>query len=274
MPKRINSIILLFVICNLLFAQSAFAATPTPAKTIKLQSFTPVPTRTPTLTPIPSATQIPTPTRTPTVTLIPTSTPDPLLSQTPSPSPTNNPLISPTSTIIPTPTNPPAGETIAYAVIDLVNQIRNNCLAGYITFLNRSCINKLNFPPNVDTLVKWELDYSAYHQGWLQCVGLVRAAAARVNGHALNHGGNAIDFATNEPSGYIFIGKNNGVTIKVHDLPVWNYDTWGHIAYVIREHDQTQFEVAEANWGCSGCARFSVKQMADPHLIGWLRKTQ
>ena len=79
-------------------------------------------------------------------------------------------------------------------------------------------------------------------------------------------------FSTNVPTGYVFIHKNNGVPIKVNDIPIWDYDTYGHIAYVTRVYDATQFQVAEANWGCSGCARVNVKYMAEPHLIGWLRK--
>ena len=236
----------------------AFGATPTSPYTIKFRSFTPIPTKTPTKTPIPTATRIPT--------ITPSRTPPPPLPTTPPP-----PATVPPPTLIP--------QQPAWEVVDLVNQIRTYCGGGiygtnpYYAF-NLNCVQKMQFPTSIDNAVKDELYFSAQGNWWLQCVGFARAAADRTNLKAMEHiYGNAIDYASfARPSGYTFIQKRAGVTIKVHDLPVWNYDTYGHIAYVIKVYNAYNFQVAEANLGCSGCARIFNKTIDDPHLIGWLRK--
>jgi len=159
-------------------------------------------------------------------------------------------------------------------VIDLVNQIRASCPGGTVTAANIDCIKNIRISPSsLDILVKWELSYSVSHHNWLQCVGFVLAAAARKYGYHLTGGGNyAINFATNPPAGFIFIPKSNGVAMKVHDLPIWNYGTTGHIAYTVNVYDAANFRVAEANLGCNGCVRFENKTTDNPYLIGWLRK--
>ncbi|OGG19019.1 hypothetical protein A3D78_07590 [Candidatus Gottesmanbacteria bacterium RIFCSPHIGHO2_02_FULL_39_14] len=240
MPKRVLLFIFLLVSTLLISHHSirfVNALSPTPPKTIKFGSFTP-----------PSKT--PTPTR-------------------PPPSPTSPSVPTPTGGADPT-DEPGSGKVME--IIDLVNQIRNYCPNGIVTIDNLSCVNNLVLPKSVDTVVKSELKFSAIWNTYLQCVGFVRAATARVDGSPVNNGGDAIDFATNLPTGYIFIDKNSGVKIRKQDLPIWDYDTYGHIAYVVEVQSGNVFQVAEANLGISGRVRLNNTTIDNPNLIGWIRK--
>lgn len=258
-----------FILSSLFFDPSVRAATPTPPKTIKLQSFTPVPTRTPTLTPIPTATLIPTKTPTPLPTLTPTRTPT--VTPNLSISPTQTPKPTPT----PTPTDIPGGN--ADAIYNLVQQIKNKCggriYDSPIIGSNISCIDKLAFARN-DPQVKDELYQSASSQHYLQCVGFARAAMTLINLPLTPQWGNAITYASNPPAGYRFINKGSD-NIKVHDIPVWDIGVYGHIAYVVKTYsDPTKFDVAEANIGVWGSVRTATYYFDDTYfvLVGWLRK--
>lgn len=186
--------------------------------------------------------------------------------------------IRPSPTIA-VPTAIPTQAQSANSIIDIVNQITSSCGAIYGPNQarytpNLNCVYKMNFPSSVDQRVKEELYLSAFSQGWLQCVGFVRASVARNGTPWAYVSGHAIDYAsTAKPAGYTFVRKNAGIPMQVNDIPIWNYDTVGHIAYTTRVFDSVNFQVAEANYGCgSGCAIISNKVTTEPALIGWLRK--
>ena len=135
-----------------------------------------------------------------------------------------------------------------------------------------ACVQKLQLPQPV----KDELWASAFHQGWLQCIGFVRAAGALIDGASWPRvPGDAITYAsTNVPPGYKWIAKTARVNIRVDDIPIWNSGVPGHIAFVTKVFDSNNFEVAEANLGLgmSGKVRIFPKTVDYPSLIGWLRK--
>ncbi|OGG03250.1 hypothetical protein A2W14_07040 [Candidatus Gottesmanbacteria bacterium RBG_16_37_8] len=242
MPKKLLLISFLLLFLNLFLVKNiSFAQTPTSPKSIKFGYFTPPPTRTPTQTPIPLPTDPAGPTPT-------------------GPTPTG-----------PTPTDEPDGNKIP-EVIDLVNQIRQHCTNGVIYDGNIDCIDKLVLPRAVEAEVKSELKFSVTWNNFLQCVGFVRASTARKYGTAVDKGGDAINFSTNVPTGYIFIDKNSGVKIKINDLAIWDYDTWGHIAYVIQVNSSNVFQVAEANFSSNGKVEITSKTVDSPNLIGWIRR--
>lgn len=184
----------------------------------------------------------------------------------------------PAPTSVALPTAVPIQAQSANSIIDLVNQIQTACRAiigpnnaGYA--VNENCVYKMSFPANVDQRVKEELYLSANSQGWLQCIGFVRASVARTGSPWAYVSGHAISYSSsNVPPGYTFVRKSAGIMIQVNDIPIWNYDTVGHIAYTTKVYDSNNFQVAEANYGCSGCARLYNKTISEPALIGWLRK--
>lgn len=243
------SVFLLLVNFILIKKQIVFAQIVTSPKTIKLQNFTPPPTRTPTMTAQPSPTIAP-----------------PASNSSPIPPVTSGPTNQPQPTDVPS-----SGEKAA-EVMDLVNKIRQICPGGIISISTLSCVNNLILPNNLSILVQSELKFSTIHNTYLQCVGFVRAATARMYGYPVNNGGNAIDFATRLPTGYRFIDGKLGARIRTNDLAIWNYDTYGHIAYVVEVFSPSVFKVAEANLGTRGEVRLSITTIDSPNLIGWIRK--
>lgn len=219
-------------------------AQPQPTKTPKFGIFFP-----------PTITSTPTPTNTPTPTLTPT--------------PTITPIPSPVWTG-PSPTPTPSNSEL---VIGLVNSIKANCKPdGYVGYGNYNCL--YNITPPLAPLVLQELKRSAEWNGWLQCVGFVRAAVSLTLGITLGNSGNAIEYASEIPAGYRFIRNDNRDIIQVEDIPIWDYDnSVGHMAYVIYVNDWKNFQVAEANYGyTSGKVRISNTTINSSGLIGWLRR--
>ena len=62
------------------------------------------------------------------------------------------------------------------------------------------------------------------------------------------------------------------IKIKINDLAIWDYDTWGHIAYVIQVNSSNVFQVAEANFSSNGKVEITSKTVDSPNLIGWIRR--
>ena len=251
MPKRILSVTLLVLA---LFARVALAETDvraqtaTPARTIKFGSFTPPPSPTPTKTPIPTKTPVPT-----------------------------NPEAVPTDSNVetsPTPGEEEENTGNASEITDLVAQIRKNCFGGVVAVSNVNCVDKLILPPGVSAQTISELKISTLYagEGFLQCVGFVRASVMRKYGTTLTNGGHAIDYATKIPGGYRFIHAATGANMKINDLAIWNYDTVGHIAYVTGVFKNGVFQVAEANFQSKGEVQTSYKTTDSPNFVGFLRR--
>ncbi|KKS47858.1 hypothetical protein A3J20_03350 [Candidatus Gottesmanbacteria bacterium RIFCSPLOWO2_02_FULL_42_29] len=139
---------------------------------------------------------------------------------------------------------------------------------------NVDCVDSININPNrkpmVVTLIKLSTLYAC--PGFLQCVGFVQAGTALVNGSPLSIDQHAINYATKIPDGYAFIENFSGVNIKVDDLPIWDYDTYGHIAYVLNAYSNHVFQVAEANAPKDGYVGISFKTTDSPNFIGFLRR--
>lgn len=157
-------------------------------------------------------------------------------------------------------------------IAGLVEEIRRYCTNGIVTNSNLACVDGININQARKPVVVSELKLSALGFRFLQCVGFVRAATALLFGAPLNNGGNAIDYATNIPDGFALIENFPGIKIKAEDIPIWNYDTYGHIAYVTKVFDSNTFQVAEANLGSPGLVRLYITTKDNPKLVGWLRK--
>lgn len=158
------------------------------------------------------------------------------------------------------------------SIEDMVEQIRAYCPNGVVTSSNYGCLDDVQLPNAVESTVIGELKQSAIGYTYLQCVGFTRGSVYLKYGTYLTRGGDAIDYAVNIPDGYRFIHKYSGGKIQVNDLPVWDYDTVGHIAYVVQVVSGNIFRVAEANIGTSGMVRLSYNTVDHPNLIGWLRR--
>lgn len=211
-----------------------------------------------------------------------TSTPTPTLTPTLSPTPTVTPIID---TPTPSPTVPfsyPA-EFQAQLVALFADQIRNNCIQdgiiGRITNDNSICLNNVKMPP-VDASVldkgRVEMKESASTNYHLQCVKFVNASALITTGYLpLKNGkipGNAIDYAYNVPDNYTFHKVKDGDRLEPGDMVVYNYETYGHIAYVIKIFDDNTFQVAESNFDAHGTVeRNRIDTKDNPNLLGWLR---
>ena len=241
MPKRFLTVVVFVFTFNLLLISNSavFAQTATPVKSIKFGSFTPPPTRTPTQTPVP---------------------------------PTNPAAIpSPTAT---EDDNPPSGTGKVPEITDLVSQIQKNCTGGVVSIPNVNCVDNLKLPPLVSAQTISELKLSTLYAGpgYLQCVGFVRASVVRKYAQHLNNGGHAIDYATRVPSNYRFVAISTGAKMTANDLAIWDYDTYGHIAYVLNAYSNHVFQVAEANSPKNGYVGISYKTTDSPNFIGFLRR--
>jgi hypothetical protein len=166
-------------------------------------------------------------------------------------------------------TPPPGGGGNVEQMVDSINDACNN---QDILASNVACLEKTN--PKLDHNVWLELNKSAVSQGCLQCVGFARAAARLQYNVTLTSCGNAVQYASCSIPGVNFIKKGNG-NIQVGDIPVWNNDTYGHIAYVVQTLGSGSFRIAEANWGLGHCGNVQHTRnvsLSDPNLVGWLRK--
>ena len=108
----------------------------------------------------------------------------------------------------------------------------------------------------------------------LQCVGFVRGMNLQFKGKALDNGGNAIDYATNIPTGYRLVNKftMTSVSPKIGDLLLWNttIGAYGHIAYITVVYDKDTVGVIEANWGALGMVGFRQIYVRSADILGWL----
>lgn len=172
----------------------------------------------------------------------------------------------------PPPEGNPPPDYVGGSIEDMVEQIRAYCPNGVVTSTNYGCLDNVQLSAAVESTVIQEMKQSAIGYTYLQCVGFARASVYLKYATYLTRGGDAIDYAVNIPDGYKFIHKYSGGKIQVNDLPVWDYDTYGHIAYVVEVLSIDRFKVAEANFGTSGMVRLSYYTMDNPNMIGWLRR--
>lgn len=243
MPKRflavVSAVLILFALKAYGVNTVVLAQTATPVKSIKFGSFTPPPTRTPTQTPVPPT----------------------------------NPAAIPSPTATEDDNQPPGSGTVP-EITDLVSQIQKNCAGGIVSIPNVNCVDNLKLPPLVSAQTISELKLSTLYAGpgFLQCVGFVRASVVRKYAQHLNNGGNAIEYATRVPSNYRFVAISTGAKMATNDLAIWDYDTVGHIAYVLNAYPNHVFQVAEANFQKKGYAGVSYKTTDSPNFIGFLRR--
>ena len=195
---------------------------------------------------------------------------------TATPTPTITPIPEPTipTPVIPYITNvPPAGLD---QVEQLVNSIIANCeedgVWGRVTMRNFSCVENITppLPPSVIEVMR----ISTFNNEYLQCVGFVKAADLIAGGTAFPETLYAKAYITTPPTGYQFVEKNNGtIQIEVGDLPLWDWYTYGHIAYVTKIYDADTFEVAEGHWDGRGQVTIGRIETTDaPYFRGWLRR--
>lgn len=176
------------------------------------------------------------------------------------------PVISgyPTIPISPFVTTAPDPNTSS--IIALVDNISRYC-GGSVNFSNVSCLDQFSMNANTKTYFLHSADRFYY----LQCVDFVKGVVAMTSGVLIGWFGNAINGATNPPPGFQFIRKDLG-TIQAGDLPIWDNDTYGHIAYVIQLSGGDTFQVVEANYEGRGGVRIAQKTLSYPNLLGWVRK--
>lgn len=169
----------------------------------------------------------------------------------------------------------------------LAEFIMQQCSGGRVDGYNSLCMRGFNVGSKNDSLAQAKVMNSAnaFHAyGGLQCVGFVKGAIAAQQGLNSTHSGNAASYAANRPP-YTYFSAASGGKPRVNDLAVWTktgincapngqpFQDCGHIAYVTRVVDGNKFFVAEANRGCSGCARLNAKMYttSDSSFGGFLR---
>lgn len=170
---------------------------------------------------------------------------------------------------------------IATVAIELATTIGKAC-GGTITGGNvGSCLNGLHFQnvsypemalSQIINSAKTILcDGNNSSKGTcLQCVGFVTGVVSGTTGQNFNNGGNASDYATNIPSGYIYIQRSSGTPVEVGDIIV-KTGGFGHIAIVTEiSNTQTGINVAEANYNLGGEIAIRASQLT--LWDGWLRK--
>lgn len=200
---------------------------------------------------------------------------------------TNNNANLPVPTPNPSITTSPTSPQDVIAVAKLVENIQNTCgpinLSTCLVNENEATVtsSKLansttclkNFQPPTDQAVP-EITNSTNAYQNLQCVGFVKAIVKMNTGIDWGTVGNAINLPHDSPppEGYTFIYKQQS-RIQIGDIPVWNYDTYGHVGYVVEVYDPNLFRVAEANWCNDGDVNDTRKTTVDDsYLLGWLRK--
>jgi hypothetical protein len=197
----------------------------------------------------------------------PTATPTPLPQQVPDPSIPDQD--------VPIPTFGPRPEPTGNSGYDLVQGIKAACLyngtRGRVHETNVDCL--ANVIPKLGLGVIPELRNSALAYTNLQCVGFVRGMNLQFKGRALDNGGNAIDFATNIPTGYKMVYKSFSNTPRIGDLLLWNTGTYGHIAYIVQVHDTNYVDIIEANWGIDGLVQFRTVNVRAADILGWLTQS-
>lgn len=162
-----------------------------------------------------------------------------------------------------------------YLVTELVNRIQQTCPQG-VTYTNLDCLN--GYPPPLDKAVP-ALVTSASLLRNLQCVGFIKGVEQMTHDTTWGVVGNAGGLLSYPPSNeYIPImntpendtGPN---ALQAEDLVVYDYDTYGHIGYVISRNGDL-FTTADANFYPSqpGSVTIRVDSIQNPRLTGWLRK--
>ncbi len=202
----------------------------------------------------------------------------------------NPPTVTPGG---PSPENPTPPQPKAPSSADanfankLAEFIMQQCSGGRVDGKNSLCMKGFTIGSKNDELAQTKIMNSAnaFHSiGGLQCVGFVKGAIAAQQGLNSNHTGNAASYAANR-SPYTYFSAASGGKPQVNDLAVWThtgvncapdgkpYQDCGHIAYVTRVVDGNKFFVAEANRGCSGCARLNARMYTtnDSSFGGFLR---
>lgn len=183
----------------------------------------------------------------------------PAQSVTPGPSPT------------PDPSSKCKTSAKGYYACKLVEEIRRVC-GGRVTSANYGCLDNISIPgrdKNVMTPAIGEMKSSAVGTGALQCVGFVKAALyISRNGDSamLANRGNAIDWIGNSPNSFAVIKNDGTQKLQDGDIPVWGYDTYGHIAVFIGDG-----QIAEGNFDANGQVNIRAVNESSPALVGWLR---
>ncbi len=166
--------------------------------------------------------------------------------------------------------NPIASSPMASQILRLVDEIKSGCTqlgAGHVTSSNYNCLDNVSaLTAQARTLLKT----SARNYADLQCVGFVVGMVAQVTGQNIAGHGNAIDYSYNIPNGYRFIHRGSE-PVQVDDIPIWNYDTVGHIAIVVHVYDNNHIQVAEANV-TPGTVGTRLIPLNNSTIKGWLRK--
>ncbi len=156
------------------------------------------------------------------------------------------------------------------AVIALANNITTYC-GGYLDGSNLNCLDQFTLHPNA----KFYIVNSVHFYYWEQCVDFVKALIAMTTGIMVPSVGNAINMFIYPPSGadYRFDRHlpSEGMP-QPGDVAIWNYDTFGHAAFVVGNGDTAgTFKVTEANWDGKGGVRIHDKSISSAELMGFLR---
>jgi hypothetical protein len=158
-----------------------------------------------------------------------------------------------------------------YYACRLIEEIRRVC-GGRVTSGNINCLDNINIPgigSNIMGPAIGEMKSSAISTGALQCVGFVKAALYIMrggDGAMLQGRGNAIDWMGNNPSSFAVVKNEGNQKLQDGDVPIWGYDTYGHIAIYIGDG-----QIAEGNFDANGQVNIRPVNESSPALVGWLR---
>lgn len=159
----------------------------------------------------------------------------------------------------------------------LIKSIRAVCqsggVAGRVDGTNLECLSKIQTPAKSDLKMfltgKFTESVNDYYI--LQSVPFTEVAVMSMTGSSLVPVSNAIDFATQSPSGYSFIRAPNNP--HVGDIAIFKYSApYGHLAVVTAVRNSS-FIVAEANFdGLGTIASQRVIPFDYPYLVGFSHK--
>lgn len=175
----------------------------------------------------------------------------------------------------PSPTPDPDSECSTsqkgYYACKLVEEIKRVC-GGRVSSGNINCLDNIVIPGKGASIMDpaiAEMKSSAVATGYLQCVGFAKAALYIINNGdsaMLQARGNAIDWIGNSPSSYAAIRNDGNQKLQDGDVPIWGYDTYGHIAVFIGGG-----QIAEGNFDGKGQVNIRPVNESSPALVGWLR---
>jgi hypothetical protein len=141
-----------------------------------------------------------------------------------------------------------------------------------VTSANRNCLDNIQLQGVRQEVLAGaiaEMKESARSTGALQCVGFVKAALYIIHdgdSQYLAARGNAIDWLANAPNEYTVIVNDGSAKMIAGDVPVWGYDTYGHIAIYLGGE-----EIAEGNFDGNGLTNIRATNESSPSLVGWMR---